>query len=118
MTVRLLLFLRRKSAAAIEVGHDFLITVAPFYAIIATKLVADGVLRGAERMNYFMIATFTDLALRVGFAFLLASTYLGARGIWWAWPIGWIIAVGMSFAFYFVGVWKKKKPKASSDDHA
>ena len=114
----MLLFLRRKSAAAIEVGHDFLITVAPFYAIIATKLVADGVLRGAEKMNYFMVATFTDLALRVGFAFLLASTYLGARGIWWAWPIGWIIAVGMSFAFYFVGVWKKKKPKASSDDHA
>lgn len=110
----MLLFLHKNSVAAIEVGHDFLITVAPFYAIIATKLVADGVLRGAEKMNYFMIATFTDLALRVGFAFLLASTYLGARGIWWAWPIGWIIAVAISAAFYFAGVWKK--PRARSKD--
>ena len=104
----MLLFLNRDSKAAIEVGHDFLITVSPFYAIIASKLVADGVLRGAEKMGHFMVATFTDLALRVGFAFLLASTYLGARGIWWAWPIGWLIAVGLSVAFYFAGVWKKK----------
>ena len=102
----MLLFLNRESREAIEVGHDFLTTVAPFYVMISGKLVADGVLRGRERMGLFMVSTFTDLALRVGLAFALASTYLGSRGIWWAWPIGWGVALVLSVAFCFV----KKKP--------
>ena len=65
----MLLFLKAESVAAIEVGHDFLTIVSPFYAVIAVKLVADGVLRGSERMGLFLIATFADLALRVGLAF-------------------------------------------------
>lgn len=103
----MLLFLNRESGEAIEVGHDFLTIISPFYLMIAGKLVADGVLRGAEKMSYFMISTFTDLALRVGLAFALASTYLGARGIWWSWPIGWGIALVLSASFYFAGKWKK-----------
>ena len=103
----MLLFLNRESGEAIEVGHDFLTIISPFYLMIAGKLVADGVLRGAEKMSYFMISTFTDLALRVGLAFALASTYLGSRGIWWSWPIGWGIALVLSASFYFAGKWKK-----------
>lgn len=103
----MLLFLNRESGEAIEVGHDFLTIISPFYLMIAGKLVADGVLRGAEKMSYFMISTFTDLALRVGLAFALASTYLGSRGIWWSWPIGWGVALVLSASFYFAGKWKK-----------
>ena len=105
----MLLFLKKKSAEAIEVGHDFLSIVSPFYAIIAVKLVADGVLRGAEKMARFMVSTFTDLALRVGLAFALSSTALGAKGIWWAWPIGWGVALVMSYVFYLTVV--KKSPR-------
>lgn len=104
----MLLFLNRESGEAIEVGHDFLTIISPFYLMIAGKLVADGVLRGAEKMSYFMISTFTDLALRVGLAFALASTYLGSRGIWWSWPIGWGVALVLSASFYFAGKWKRK----------
>ena len=105
----MLLFLKKKSAEAIEVGHDFLSIVSPFYAIIAVKLVADGVLRGAEKMARFMVSTFTDLALRVGLAFALSSTALGAKGIWWAWPIGWGVALVMSYVFYLTVVHKSSK---------
>ena len=97
----MLLFLNRDSKQAIGVGHDFLRTVSPFYVMISGKLVADGVLRGSEKMGRFMISTFVDLALRVGLAFALASTYLGSRGIWWAWPIGWGVALVLSVAFCF-----------------
>ena len=105
----MLLFLKKKSAEAIEVGHDFLSIVSPFYAIIAVKLVADGVLRGAEKMARFMVSTFTDLALRVGLAFALSSTALGAKGIWWAWPIGWGVALVMSYVFYLTVVHKSPR---------
>ncbi len=97
----MLLFLNRESKEAIGVGHDFLTTVSPFYVMIAGKLVADGILRGSEKMGRFMISTFVDLALRVGLAFAFASTYLGSRGIWWAWPVGWGVALVLSLVFAF-----------------
>ena len=98
------LFLNDGSEEAMQVGHDFLTTVAPFYVMISGKLVADGVLRGSERMGLFLISTFTDLALRVGLAFAFASV-LGSKGIWWAWPVGWGVALVLSVAFCFI---KKK----------
>ena len=98
----MLLFLNPESTEAISVGHDFMTIITPFYVVVAAKLVADGVLRGSERMGLFMVATFTDLALRVGLAFVLASTYLGSKGIWWAWPIGWGVAAVMSLLFALV----------------
>lgn len=66
----------------------------------AVKLVGGAVLRGAGRMMQFMIATLTDLVLRVVLAVCLSRTALGAVGIWCAWPIGWCVATGMSLAFY------------------
>lgn len=96
----MLLFLNRNSKEAIGVGHDFLTTVSPFYVMIAGKLVADGILRGSEKMGRFMISTFVDLALRVGLAFAFAS-FMGSRGIWWAWPVGWGVALVLSLVFAF-----------------
>ena len=42
-----------------------------------------------KRQVRFMIATFTDLILRVGIAAVLSATALGSTGIWMAWPVGW-----------------------------
>ena len=94
------LFLNDGSEEALSVGHDFLVTVSPFYVIVAGKLVADGILRGSEKMGRFMISTFVDLALRVGLAFAFAS-FMGSKGIWWAWPVGWFVALILSVVFAF-----------------
>ena len=59
-------------------------------------------------MKKFMIATFTDLILRVILAKIL-SVPLAAVGIWLAWPIGWTIATVMSVIFYRKGKWEKEK---------
>lgn len=104
----MLLFMDSKSAAALGTGVDFLRTVAPFYFVVCTKLMADGVLRGSGAMLWFMIATFTDLVLRVALAFLL-SPACGAGGIWMSWPIGWGIAAALSLTFYLTGVWKRSR---------
>ncbi len=99
------LFLDTTSRYALEIGSDFLRLVAPFYLVISVKLMADGILRGAGAMKSFMVATFTDLVLRVVLAFLL-SARLGTDGIWLSWPIGWTAAAVLSCAFYFAGRWK------------
>lgn len=96
----LLLFMKQDSLAALTAGRQFLWILSPFYFIISTKLVADGILRGISAMRHFMLATFTDLILRVILAFVLSDLLHDAIGIWCAWPIGWTISMVMSVIFY------------------
>lgn len=87
------------NAAAAQAGINFLRIVSPFFLSVCVKLAADGVLRGAGRVREFMITTFSDLILRVAFAFILKPKF-GATGIWLSWPIGWVIAMVISLALY------------------
>ncbi|MGN0998993.1 MAG: MATE family efflux transporter [Faecousia sp.] len=98
------LFLDSPSAEAMRVGIQFLRILSPFYYVVSAKLVSDGVLRGAGMMGKFMIATFTDLILRVALAVFL-SVPMGTTGIWCAWPIGWTVSMALSVAFYRSGPW-------------
>ncbi|MDE6738061.1 MAG: MATE family efflux transporter [Lachnospiraceae bacterium] len=100
-------FINDPSELALASGMRFLYIVAPFYFIISVKLIADGILRGAGLMKNFMIATFTDLILRVVLAEIL-SGQIGYIGIWCAWPIGWTLATGLSITFYRRGPWREK----------
>ena len=104
----LCIFLDDWGGTAMDIGIEILRILAPFYLVISAKLVADGVLRGAEMMYKFMIATFTDLILRVVLAKIL-SVILGTTGIWLAWPVGWTVATVLSVVFYRTGKWKNKK---------
>lgn len=101
-------FMDEPSELVLLSGVQFLKIVSPFYFVISVKLVADGILRGAGMMNQFMIATFTDLVLRVVLAILLSMQF-GYIGIWLSWPIGWGIATVLSVWFYRNGAWKEKK---------
>ena len=92
-------FLKSAKGLALESGVSFLRIVAPFYCVVAAKLVSDGVLRGSGLMKQFMVATFTDLGLRIVFAFIL-SPGMGYRGIWSAWPVGWIVGAALSIVFF------------------
>lgn len=100
-------FLESPTGAATDTGVLFLRIVSPFYFVVAAKLVADGILRGAGLMKKFMTATFTDLFLRVALAEILARTALGTTGIWISWPIGWTVAAIVSILFYATIKWDK-----------
>lgn len=103
----LYLFMEEPSALALQTGIAFLRILSPFYFVISAKLVADGILRGADMMNKFMIATFTDLILRVGLAIILSKTSMESS-IWCAWPIGWTVAAVLSVIFYQSGRWNEQ----------
>ena len=98
-------FLKNPSVTAMDTGVAILRILAPFYFVVASKLVSDGVLRGAAKMKLFMTATFTDLILRVVLAKLF-SYFWGTTGIWLAWPVGWAAGTAVSLVFYTVFVKK------------
>lgn len=109
-------FLDDVSGAALKTGLTFLRVISPFYFVIAAKLVADGVLRGSGMMKQFMIATFTDLILRVVLAEVLALTPLGTTGIWMAWPCGWCVSAVLSIIFYRGGAWNKMPDEKNKEE--
>jgi putative MATE family efflux protein len=104
------IFLEKKtSEEAISVANNFLHIIAPFYFLVATKLIADGVIRGCAKMGFFMIDTFLDLGLRVGLAFLFPYAFhMGSNGIWISWPIGWGLSMLLAIIFY-IFITKPKK---------
>lgn len=102
------LFMKEETTVALNTGMQFLRIVAPFYFVVSMKLTTDGLLRGSGAMIWFMIATFSDLILRVMLGYILAVPF-GTTGIWMSWPIGWTIGTIMSLAFYAKGVWKIMK---------
>ena len=103
------IFLDDGSGEAMLTGVMFLRIVAPFYFVVAAKLVSDGVLRGLGKMRQFMTATFTDLVLRVVLAIGLSRLW-GVTGIWLSWPIGWSVATVMSLSFYG-SIWKNRETR-------
>ncbi len=105
----IMLFMQDGGSDAVGYGLELLKIVSPFYFVIAAKLVADGILRGAGKMVKFMSSTLIDLVLRVGLA-LIMSKSLGTVGVWWAWPIGWSVAMVLSVVFYLTLKFKKSPP--------
>ena len=99
------IFVPAESTAVIEAGTWYLWIVAPFMLVVALKQVCDGVLQGAGSAREFMATTFSDLILRVALAYIL-PLWMGHLGIWWAWPIGWILGTAISLWFYLRGRWK------------
>ena len=104
----IMLFMEKGNEAALEVGKAFLRINAPFYCFIAFKIITDGILRGTGWMKAFMVTTFTDLILRVLFAYILVGDY-GTNGIWFSWPVGWLTATALSVFFYILNYRSRKK---------
>ena len=105
------LILHEGSTEAMAAGAVFMRWVAPFYFIIAVKIVIDGILRGSGALRYFMVSTFVDLVFRVALSFLLNGA-AGYMSIVYAWVIGWGVAAVLAVLFYRLGVWKKRLPPA------
>lgn len=99
------IFMDKDAYGALESGRAFLRIVSPFFFVVSTKLICDAVLRGSGDMRPFMIATFSDLILRVVLAYIF-SAFVGSVGIWMSWPVGWLIGTVLSFYYYRSGHWK------------
>lgn len=103
-----LLFRYISYTGALSTGCDFLMIVSPFYSLVMVKLVCDGLLRGAGAVRCFATTTFADLIIRVLLAFIL-TPFLGVSGIWWSWPLGWVLGTALSAFFVKAGYWRRER---------
>ena len=59
-----------------------------------------GLFRGVGLINIYIVLTVVSLGTRVILAYILASTWLSERGIWWSIPIGWALADIIGIVYY------------------
>jgi putative MATE family efflux protein len=92
----------------IRIGDQYLTIVSSFYLIFTLMFIYNGVMRGAGDTLLPMFFTLFSLwIIRVPMAYFL-SARLGAQGIWWSIPSGWVIGFLLSYVYYKTGRWKKK----------
>ena len=96
----MLLFINKNNIEVISLGVEYISVVAVFYVLIGFLFMFYGLYRGIGNLNMSIILTVVSLGTRVILAFLLSSTILGPRGIWFSIPIGWALADILGFYGY------------------
>ena len=101
------------TADVIAAGIGFFRVVSPFYLLVCLKIVFDGALRGIGAMTCFMLATMSDVIVRIlcGQPF---SDHWGLNGVWAVWPTAWLVGTGLSVGFYMFFARKYTHPANDS----
>lgn len=95
------IFVQADEAAIIMEGIKYLRIEGSFYFGIGILFLFYGYYRGIQRAEMSLVLTVISLGTRVLLAYLLApNTALGVYAIWWAIPIGWILADAVGFTCY------------------
>lgn len=93
-------------AAALSTGTSYLFFMSFFFFIFGSKIITDGVLRGAGDVVVFTVANLVNLSLRVVFANVFAPI-IGIQAVWMAVPIGWSVNFLITFPRYLSGKWRE-----------
>lgn len=104
----LLLFIHAEETETLSVGMAYLQIVGVFYFGIGGLFMLYGLYRALNRPGMSLVLTFFSLGTRVALAYLLSAVPdIGVKGIWWAVPIGWLLAdfVGVT---YYLGFCRRK----------
>lgn len=86
------LFVDETETQIILEGVRYLRIEGTFYSGIGCLFLLYGYYRGIQKAEMSFVLTIISLGTRVLLAYLFAPTMLGITAIWWAIPIGWILA--------------------------
>jgi putative MATE family efflux protein len=104
----LMMSLFTNDTEVIRLGDQYLTIVSTFYILFTLMFIYNGVMRGAGDTLIPMFFSLLSLwIIRIPMAWFLSGN-IGATGIWWAIPAGWLIGLVLSFSYYKSGHWKKK----------
>ncbi len=93
----------------IRIGHQYLTIVSLFYIIFAMMFTFNGVMRGAgDTMIPMFISLLSLWLVRIPLAWYLSNRIGNETGIWWSFPIGWMVGLILAWGYYTTGRWKKK----------
>ncbi len=108
LTSHFLMSLFTEDAEVIRLGDQYLTIVSSFYIMFTLMFIYNGVTRGAGDTMIPMFITLLSLwIIRIPMAWFLSGK-IGAAGIWWAIPAGWLIGLTLSYFYYKTGRWKSK----------
>jgi putative MATE family efflux protein len=97
-----------KDLEVIAIGDQYLTIISIFYILFTMMFIYNGVMRGSGDTLIPMFFSLLSLwIIRIPMAYFLSGK-IGAEGIWWAIPAGWLIGLVLSFSYYKTGRWKKK----------
>lgn len=89
----MLFFVSPSDVEIIGIGAGYLRIEGTFYIGIGILFLLYGYYRGIHRPEMSLVLTVISLGTRVMLAYLLAPMQsIGVAGIWWAIPVGWILA--------------------------
>ncbi|MEG0904391.1 MAG: MATE family efflux transporter [Lachnospiraceae bacterium] len=95
------IFIHVGETRVIEIGVRYLRIEGIFYVGIGILFLFYGFYRGIAKPEISLILTIVSLGIRVLLAYILAPiAAIGLLGIWWAIPIGWILADILGFSYY------------------
>ncbi|MEF9840684.1 MAG: MATE family efflux transporter, partial [Lachnospiraceae bacterium] len=93
------IFIHVGETRVIEIGVRYLRIEGIFYVGIGILFLFYGFYRGIAKPEISLILTIVSLGIRVLLAYILAPiAAIGLLGIWWAIPIGWILADILGFS--------------------
>jgi putative MATE family efflux protein len=100
------LFLGRTSGAMAIAEHIQLVCTASF-VILSVTMILSGTMRAYGAVIVPLLIMFIALYPgRLGF-YALMHGRLGGEAVWWAYPAGSIISVGLTVSYYVWGNWRK-----------
>lgn len=87
------IFVRPEETEILAIGVEYLRIEGACYCGIGCLFLLYGLFRGMGRPGISVVLTIVSLGVRVALAYLLAPIpAVGLVGIWWAIPIGWLLA--------------------------
>lgn len=96
----MLLFVKAQETQIIAVGAQYLRIEGAFYCGIGCLFLLYGYYRAVGKPGMSLVLTVISLGTRVILAYALSSVdAVGVAGIWWAVPIGWILADVTGFLY-------------------
>ena len=98
-----------KDIDVVAIGKEYLLIIGGFFIVHGALNVYNGALRGAGDTLFPMITSLVCLWLiRIPLAYYLSS-WLGRNGIWWAIGISITIGLNVTFVYYKMGFWKRRR---------
>lgn len=97
----MLIFVHPSETELIGIGVEYLRIEGAFYLGIGFLFLLYGFYRAVYRPMMSVVLTIISLGMRVLLAYLLAGIpAIGVQGIWWAIPIGWLLADLTGWIYY------------------
>lgn len=95
------IFVESTEVEVIKIGVEYLSILSKFFVFIGFLFMFYGYFRGIGSLNTSLVLTVVSLGIRVLIAYNVSKVpSIGRLAIWWATPIGWIIADLMGIFFY------------------